>query len=720
MEKMYLPGKEKILCPLCSTEMRKAYGKFGEFYSCKNYFKTGCKGTRKASEVENKKNIIDSKLIQKNNLIVDIPEDDSNTPLIATKKFPYLNFKFEYFNPVQSRVFEFYSKDINLVIAAATSAGKTTMAEMLMADSISKGKKAIFLSPLKAISQEKYDEWSNEKHGFSKKNISIVTGDYALTEKRIEELNNADIIIMTTEMMDSRTRRIKSERNDWLLKVGTVVCDEAHMLCMTGRGDRVESAIMRFTEQNEKCGIVLLSATMPNVSEIAKWLTFLNKKETKLINSNYRPCKLDIHYEKYYDKDKYLNVENNKIEKAIEITQQHRTDKFLIFVHAKKTGKALVDQLKFRGESAEIFNADLESSKRIAITNAFRNDLRIIVTTSALAWGVNLPCRRAIIVGIHRGINEIEPLDVKQMIGRAGRVGLDPKGDAYILLPESKFAHYKSWCENIPSIKSTFNDEDVLAFHVVSEIANKNVNDVTSLMHWYNRSLAAFQNDKINEEQADLLLQKLERMKILDKEENKYSISKLGQVAANLYFSPYSVAGWYFNFNTLFKNNRVNDVSIGWALSNVHQYTKNFAQKEVEDQTNNFIKQSEIQGLKTIDSSAYIGMLFYSCLRYDDSVNSKLKYQVQFDFERISAVLEMIDTNYAGWKKGNFWKRLGMRIQYEITEEQTELCTVKGIGGIYVRKLFDAGITSVKKLKSEVTLAKKVLGSKYESIIKNI
>jgi replicative superfamily II helicase len=113
-------------------------------------------------------------------------------------------------------------------------------------------------------------------------------------------------------------------------------------------------------------------------------------------------------------------------------------------------------------------------------------------------------------------------------------------------------------------------------------------------------------------------------------------------------------------------------------------------------------------------------MLFYSCLRYDDSVNSKLKYQVQFDFERISAVLEMIDTNYAGWKKGNFWKRLGMRIQYEITEEQTELCTVKGIGGIYVRKLFDAGITSVKKLKSEVTLAKKVLGSKYESIIKNI
>ena len=56
----------------------------------------------------------------------------------------------------------------------------------------------------------------------------------------------------------------------------------------------------------------------------------------------------------------------------------------------------------------------------------------------------------------------------------------------------------------------------------------------------------------------------------------------------------------------------------------------------------------------------------------------------------------MIDNRFAFWKKGDFWKKLEMRIRYEISWDQTGLCMLKGIGGVYVRKLFEAGITTVE------------------------
>jgi replicative superfamily II helicase len=94
---------------------------------------------------------------------------------------------------------------------------------------------------------------------------------------------------------------------------------------------------MRFTKQNPKARLVALSATMPNVSQIAKWFTFLNGKETILINSNYRPIQLDVHYESYQDKRRYAEVEENKIEKAYELTAKKIKidEQVLLFVHSK-------------------------------------------------------------------------------------------------------------------------------------------------------------------------------------------------------------------------------------------------------------------------------------------------------------------------------------------------------------------------------------------------
>ena len=203
---------------------------------------------------------------------VSVLSDQTN--LVPTSQYPYAKFGFEYFNPVQSRVFEIYDKETSCVIAAATSAGKTVCAEMFMFHEIIKrGGKCLYLSPLRALAQEKYDDWTDEKHDLLKFKVSICTGDYRLTIKRKEELEAANVIIMTSEMLNHRARNSKSEQSKFLQTTGTVVVDESHLLTVPGCGDHLESGLMKFTEINPNARLVLLSATMPNVEEISNWVS---------------------------------------------------------------------------------------------------------------------------------------------------------------------------------------------------------------------------------------------------------------------------------------------------------------------------------------------------------------------------------------------------------------------------------------------------------------
>ena len=114
------------------------------------------------------------------------------------------------FNPVQSRIFEIYKEDCNILVAARTSAGKTVCSEMVMAQEIrERGGKAMFLVPLRALAKEKIDDWTDASHHFSNLKVSICTGDYKLGDSRKKELEEADLIVMTSEMLNSRCRNYK-------------------------------------------------------------------------------------------------------------------------------------------------------------------------------------------------------------------------------------------------------------------------------------------------------------------------------------------------------------------------------------------------------------------------------------------------------------------------------------------------------------------------------
>ena len=256
---------------------------------------------------------------------------------VLCKSFPkYAKFPFTTFNPVQSRIIEVYDKDANFVIAAATSAGKTVVAEMLMAHEVRvRGGKAMYLAPLKALAKEKIDDWTtsegDKKHHFSDLKLSICTGDYVLTPARRKELADANLILMTSEMLNSRCRNFKAEHNDFLKEIGTLVIDEGHLITVPGRGDHLEVGLMKFAKLAPNARIVLLSATMPNVDEIANWISYdLTGKDTYLLSSEYRPCPLAIHYESYYDVGRYDEKEESKINATLSILEDHPKDKFLV------------------------------------------------------------------------------------------------------------------------------------------------------------------------------------------------------------------------------------------------------------------------------------------------------------------------------------------------------------------------------------------------------
>lgn len=638
-------------------------------------------------------------------------------PLYPTKDFKYINYKFESFNPLQSETIKHIEKDVNIVIAASTSSGKTIVAEQFVAPILEAGKIAIYISPLKALAQEKFDDWTDESHTFSKYQIEILTGDYTLTPSRVKKINESNIIILTSEMLDSRTRKIDSEKNEWLHRVGVVIVDEAHLLGMDGRGDNLECALMRFSEQNKTAKIVLLSATMPNVQELANWLTKLNEKDNLLIASDWRPVKLKWHFPEYMDRGYYNQKELAKSELVFETLQKYPEDKFIIFVHTKAMGRMVADMIRGRlHETAEFHSADLTKENRIKLEKSFKQrdgGTRILIATSTLAWGINAPARRVIIAGVTRGMNTVTAMEIIQMGGRSGRYGIDPEGDAYLLVPDTDADTWIEKVSNSENVVSRLTDAKVLSFHVISEVVRGVINNQDDLVTWYGRTLASFQDKNMHVENfikdIETALVGFKAMKI---EDGVYIPTGLGKVSAWMYFQPGDVYNWYNGFGAISKDGEAildNPVKLSAALSqHIEVFPPQHAQGEIE-------RYKELCDDNRIPfvANPVTGLCLYSMLsatRINDYF-LPLTRQVKRDIDRVVQAVSMIDGLYGQWKVDkNIYEKMRLMIQYEVPKELTDICRVKWIGGKKAKELWQAGIKEVSD----------VSNPKYKHIIERI
>lgn len=631
---------------------------------------------------------------------------------VATLDYPHAKWKFEKFNPVQSRMIDVYNKDMNGLIAASTSAGKTVVAEMFLAQEIrERGGKGMFLAPLRALAREKINDWKGLGYHFSDLNISICTGDYRLTKERSQELNDANLIIMTSEMLSHRSRNYKSEQNQFLKEVGTLVLDESHLLTVPGRGDHLEVGLMKFTQINPKARLILLSATMPNVEEIAEWISYmLTGRETFVLRSKYRPVPLTTHYEPYSDDmGRYDLIEKEKINKAMDIVEWYKTDKFLIFAHTKRTGEMMKKELQSAGIEAEFHNADLETSQRAKLEDRFKNDpkFRVIVATSGLAWGLNLPARRVIILGVHRGVEEVEAHDILQMVGRSGRYGIDPMGDAYILVPESKMRIYTqkySAPRRIESqlLEKTGSQHKSLAFHLVSEIFFGGISTTDDVHNWYKRSLAHYQNKQLHGTVVDDTLELLRKCGAIGQEDGKWVARPIGKISSMFYISPFDVSDLYFGFKNLFDSKREeDDYALSITIANLDSQRMNIVSKAEKEEISLYANKIRVMmaGKFLTDGCIKAGYCYYNLLTGNNSqALAAFQRNVQQDYNRISQVLQAMDTMTGQWDRSSWFKTLEARIASGVPAHLIDLCKIANIGKVRATKLYDAGFKTSKDL----------------------
>lgn len=639
----------------------------------------------------------------------------TDTPnLVKTKEYPYAKWAFDEFNPVQSRLMEVYEGESNVAIAAATSAGKTVCSELYLAYEIRKrGGKGIYVGPLKALAKEKEQDWTSPDHHFNDLNIAIATGDCRLTHKRIKEMDEANLVVMTPEMLASRCRNHNSDKSRFLFDVGTVVFDESHLLTVPKRGDHIEVALMKLAEINPDIRIVLLSATMPNVDEICGWTSKLTGRKTYYLESDYRPCPLNIHYETYYDGDRgYWEKEAQKIGTACAIAEYYPDDKFLVFCHTLETGIQMVKNLERYGIKSEFHNGTKDMKTRMELERRFKEDknFRVLVSTSTLAWGLNLPARRVIVTGVHRGLSEVENYDIQQMIGRAGRPKYDPRGDAYILVPESEKNLWIKKLKTKPAIRSTLLDfvgkaenphYKTLAFHIVAEIHQGNVKTQEGFKEWFKKSLAHFQDQAFDDQVIERTIELLEQCKAVVKKDDEYECTAVGKIASMFYHSPFDVSDLRRNFKNLFDNKQdKDDFAVSIAFGNIDSYRWSICNKFEKEAIAAY--QGKIEKMygkgKFTDGAIKVGAAYYYLLkgRRDIHQIAALQGTLNADLERTMQVLGAIDQMSQKWDKAAWFRMIGLRLRYGVEADLVELCQIPNVGQARAKKLKAKRIKTVE------------------------
>ena len=164
-----------------------------------------------------------------------------------------------------------------VLIAAPTGAGKTIVGEFAAFLALQKGRKCFYTTPIKALSNQKYQEFVNR---FGDENVGLLTGDTNINSE-------APLMVMTTEVL----RNMLYANSSSLKNLGYVVMDEVHYLADKFRGAVWEEVLIHLMESVQ---VVSLSATVSNAEEFGDWLQTI-RGNTKVIVTENRPVPLYQH-----------------------------------------------------------------------------------------------------------------------------------------------------------------------------------------------------------------------------------------------------------------------------------------------------------------------------------------------------------------------------------------------------------------------------------------
>ncbi|GAA0476375.1 DEAD/DEAH box helicase [Halococcus dombrowskii] len=483
-------------------------------------------------------------------------------------------FAFEEFNRMQREALPaIMDRDENVVASAPTASGKTALAELAICKCLAADGTSLFIAPLRALTNEKESEWERfEDLGYS---VYVVTGERDLNPRRAER---ADILVMTPEKVDSATRKHDSPRYEFITDVGCCVIDEVHLLDSENRGSVLEVTISRLRRLAAP-RIVALSATMPNVDEIADWLDAV-PETTFDFGQEYRPVDLESGVRTYTHGENAFADKYRRLYRALDLAEEHIRDdgQALVFVASRqdtvRAAEKARDELASRDvpmgargdydfhtetqvlenqtlrksalDGVAFHHAGLSKSDKDHVEQWFREGkIQLLFSTSTLAWGVNLPARCVVIrdTKYHdplEGEVDMSPLDVLQMLGRAGRPGYDDAGYAYVVCDGNDAGKYRKLLRDGTEIDSHLTAD--LDTHLNAEIAMGTIDDVPDVMEWLETTFAFVRARSANEGAVAALRERVrEALSTLDDrgfvaiEDDTVSATPLGTLASAYY-----------------------------------------------------------------------------------------------------------------------------------------------------------------------------------------
>ncbi|KAI1151980.1 Sec63 Brl domain-containing protein [Nemania diffusa] len=422
--------------------------------------------------------------------------------------------RFQFFNPMQTQIFHtLYHTPANVLLGSPTGSGKTVAAELAMwwAFRERPRSKVVYIAPMKALVRERVKDWGARLSGPLGLKLVELTGDNTPDTKTIKD---ADVIITTPEKWDGISRSWQTR--GYVRQVALVIIDEIHLLA-GDRGPILEIIVsrMNYIAESTKNSVRLLgmSTACANATDLANWLGV--KEGLFNFRHSVRPVPLELYIDGFpevrgfcplmqsMNRPTFSAIKTHSPEKPVIVfvpsrRQTRLTAKDLInfcgmednprrFVHmseedlqlnlARVKDDALKEAINF---GIGLHHAGLvESDRQLAEELFLNNKIQILVATSTLAWGVNLPAHLVVVKGTQfydakiEGYKDMDLTDVLQMLGRAGRPQFDNSGVARIFTQDAKKDFYKHFLHTGFPVESSLHT--VLDNHLCAEVSAETI-----------------------------------------------------------------------------------------------------------------------------------------------------------------------------------------------------------------------------------------------------
>ena len=416
--------------------------------------------------------------------------------------------RFPFFNPMQTQIFHtLYHTSANVLLGSPTGSGKTVAAELAMwwAFREKPGSKVVYIAPMKALVRERVQDWRKRLTRQMGLKLVELTGDNTPDTRTIR---NADIIITTPEKWDGISRSWQTR--SYVRQVSLVIIDEIHLLG-GDRGPILEIIVSRMnyiaSQSKGSVRLVGMSTACANAMDLGNWLGV--KEGLFNFRHSVRPVPLQIFIDGFPEQRGFCPLMQSMNRPTFLAIKTHSPEKpVIVFVASRRqtrlTAKDLINlcgmednprrfvrmseddlQLNLSRVKDEALREALsfgiglhhaglvEADRQLAEELFANNEIQILVATSTLAWGVNLPAHLVVVKGTQyfdakiEGYKDMDLTDVLQMLGRAGRPQFDTSGIARIFTQEAKKAFYKHFLHTGFPVESSLHN--VLDNHLGAE-----------------------------------------------------------------------------------------------------------------------------------------------------------------------------------------------------------------------------------------------------------